>query len=94
MMKRYYNRDPDVIWDTIDGITRLCDARSGMFFEVNGTAALIWRACEQKTFDELASTLHQAFPDQDKKRLEFDTEKVVAEFVRNGLVAVYEPSCL
>jgi hypothetical protein len=87
---RYYTRYSHVIWDTVDGVTRLCNTRTVEFFELNKTAALIWLMCEHKSQDELASILANAFPNQERASIEIDGENVLASFVQNGLLELTE----
>lgn len=90
---RYYSRSPHVIWDTVDGVMRLCDTRNAEFFEINATAALIWSGCEERTLDDLASILETTFPDQDGAAMAADTNNILASLVQIGLLDIREERC-
>jgi hypothetical protein len=87
---RRHTRSRHVIWDTVDGITRLCDTRNGEFFEINATAALIWSLCEDRTTHDLAASLGATFPDHDKDSIAADTANILFSLAQSGLLDIRE----
>jgi hypothetical protein len=56
-------RNPQVIWDAVDGVTTLCHLDSAEFYYLNDTGAAVWAACDD-TREEIARRLRERYPDQ------------------------------
>lgn len=70
-------RDPMVIWDQVDGLTALIHTGTGSYHRTNEVGRLIWEACEGRTVDEVARSVHETFPDADFAVIQRDVERYI-----------------
>jgi len=80
------SRNPDVIWDRVDGSVLLCHTRTGEFFRLNETGAQIWDLCEGGSPDDLLERLARSYPDEPRDRLAAATTHYLAELRENHLL--------
>jgi len=81
-------RDPQVIWDEVDGVLVLCHTDSAEFFELNPTGAVVWSVCEGRTTDEVVNQLREAYPNQEGQRLAVDVRSLIRSLEEAGLVEI------
>ncbi len=78
-------RNPEVIWDTVDGTMVLCHTGTVTFFSLNPLGARIWAACDGCTPDELVAQVGAAYPDQDSGQVAADIREFVQAMEQAGL---------
>jgi Coenzyme PQQ synthesis protein D (PqqD) len=56
-------RNPQVIWDVVDGVTTLYHLDSTEFYYINETGAVVWSVCDD-TREEIIRQMRDRYPDQ------------------------------
>ena len=79
-------RNPNVVWDVVDGVTVLCHTGSGDLFDLNVTAAFVWTTCERRSIQDLVEALREEYPDVSREILEADCRDLIASFEENDLL--------
>jgi len=77
-----------VIWDVVDGQTTLCDLESGEIFELTETGALIWKACDGSSLEEIVQSLRETYSDAEPERIAADANGFIYTLERAGLVQI------
>ncbi len=72
------SRNPDVIWDRVDGEMLLCHTGTGAFYTLNEVGAFIWESCERISGEELMQRVCNAFVDEDKTPIVAAVEEFIA----------------
>lgn len=87
-MNQQVSRNPEVIWDFVDGKTVLCDTTTTDIFELELTAGLIWQWCENVTLEVLITRVQDYFAADDAGVVEERTRAFVGRLKDMGLVHI------
>jgi hypothetical protein len=79
-------RNPQVVWDVVDGVMVLFHTGAGEFFDLNFTAAFVWSACEDCSMEDLMQSLREEYPEVDRELIEADCRELIASLEENGLL--------
>lgn len=79
-------RNPDVIWDRVDGALVLCHTGTGEFFRLNYTGALIWELIESRSSQAIVEQLCRRYPAEPTPRLEAAVRDCLAALRDNHLL--------
>jgi len=86
-MSRLFQRDPETSDTDIDGEIFLVKASEQDIHHLDGIASGIWRLlAEPRTEAEMATVLHDAFPDVPTERIRADLERALSDLVASGHV--------
>ncbi len=79
-------RNPQVIWDQVDGMMVLCHLDTGDFFRMNSTGAFIWEVCDGCTIDDIVERLQTTYPDESHEMLSIVVQRYVLSLKEVGLL--------
>lgn len=81
--------NPEVIWDEVDGVLRLCHTGRVEYFDLDETGAAIWKECaEQTSVDNIVLELKKNYPDEDTAELSSEVELFVQSLEDANLLIV------
>jgi hypothetical protein len=90
--RAWYARAPRIEERWIAGAAFLVDPATDALFQLNVTAAALWRLLEQPTdLSVAARLLADAFPGIPAARIRADVDAVIADLERRGLAMRCEP---
>jgi hypothetical protein len=88
---RRFTRDPEVIWDEVDGVMTLCHLETNEHFQCNEVGALIWRAFDNRTtVDDLVDHLAEVYPEEEREFLAEEVASFMASLQQARLVRLLE----
>ena len=82
-------RNPQVIWDVVDGVTTLCHLDSAEFYYLNETGAAAWAACDD-TCEEIVRRVHERYPDQASSTIDATVRDFLHTLEAASLILVQE----
>lgn len=85
-------RDPNVIWDRVDGEVVVMSTVTSEFFTLNEVGAFIWDLCGATAGTELLARVCGAFTDTDKSPIIEAVEEFV-RFLYAAQLVTLEPAC-
>jgi hypothetical protein len=80
------SRNPEVIWDRVDGEMLVCETRTGQFYTLNEVGAYIWESLDGIPGDDLMRKVSDAFSDSDKTPIIRAVEEFLQFLREAGLV--------
>ena len=84
----------EIVSDLIDGEIILLDLRAGIYYNLDGTAAILWQWLEGGASTEaLQQALTQAFPEQAPEQLHEDLAAWLQDLSAHRLVMTQEEGC-
>lgn len=86
------SRRPNVIWDDVDGTMTLCDTDTGAFLELNDPGAVVWRLCEGRSVQEIATALHSKHSGVKLHEVYADVEAFTTTLVAGRFLEIALPS--
>jgi Tfp pilus assembly pilus retraction ATPase PilT len=81
-------RNPQVIWDVVDGVMVLCHTASNAFFELNQTGALVWSMCDESAVEAIVEHLRGAYPHEDRDQVAIDVRNIILALEEARLLEV------
>ena len=81
-----------MIWDVVDGETRLCHTDHVQFFTLSPVGAFLWNDCDNTTIEALVELVQKAYPRENQARLAADVECFVSSLEAADLLEVREES--
>ena len=89
--RRRFARDPEVIWDEVDGVMTLCHLEMNEHFQCNEVGALIWKAFDNRaTVEELVEHLAEIYPEEERGFLAEEVASFMASLEQARLVRLLE----
>lgn len=83
-------RNPQVIWDQVDGNTVLCRLDTGDFFDVDIVGSLIWEACDACTLNDIVEQVYERHPNSKKEQLRQEVKRFLLSLEEEGLLECHE----
>jgi Coenzyme PQQ synthesis protein D (PqqD) len=87
-------RNPQVIWDQVDGKTVLCHIDTGDFFYMDFVGKQIWEVCDLYTFDDLVEQIYTNYPRTDKEKLRREIQQFLHSLEEEGLLEWHESNVI
>jgi hypothetical protein len=85
--ERRFIRDPEVIWDEVDGVLTLCHLETKELFHCNEVGALLWKAFDTRsTIDALVDHLAGIYPEEERDFLAGEVATFLASLEQASLV--------
>src|SRR2546422_7400645 len=89
---RLQPREEEIAAKVIDGETIMINLANGVYYSMDKVGALIWEMIEGKhTLEKMIATIHARY-DVSREQVQTDIERLVAELLRENLVALSDNS--
>jgi hypothetical protein len=84
--------NPSVAWTKLPDGAVLFSPESEVYYSMNQVGALIWELLPQAGLDmtALCLAIRERFPDESLEQIAFDTDELLGDLARNGLVTGLE----